>query len=248
MRKLIQLVIEEISKKDDTLIPSGHLKKVVAVFTGGIIGLDDAFDQLQELQKKGYLIEVIFTTNGERIIGVDKITEMLGDVRVYIDEKDFMHSSKIYQEADALIIPVLTTNTLGKIVHGITDNIATLVISQFLLSGKQVIAASDACDLDHPYRREVGMNKGTRAYRQIFYDHIKELKEFGVVVCSVKNLMSHFVDKEVSKYEMCSFSDKVLSVANLEGIEGTIIVGKDTIITPAAQDMIKEKDLKISFC
>lgn len=252
--KLISMVLAELEKQSQS--DKSVIKKIMAVFTGGLIGLDDALKQMQLLQREGYKIEAVLTPNAKKVIGKPKLQESLGSIPVYDDSEDFNKLLSILAESDVVLIPVMTMNTAAKVANGINDNLATTLIQDSLLSGKPVIGVRDACNLQHLHRQEMGQNKGAKAYNALLVSNLERLEDYGMELCealelvdTVKNhfggqSVSHSIEKECQQV----FEKRLLSVADLPNTSSKIRISPQTIVTPAAKDAIKERGIEIVIC
>lgn len=249
--RLVTLVLAELAKQ-------GHrcqlgAKKALAVFCGGMIGLDDAILQMQQLQQEGYQFEVVLTPNADTVIGQQKLRDALGPVPIYTEACDHHETIKKLAESDVVIIPVMTINTAAKVGNGIADNLATTLITVALLSGKPVIGVRDACEPQNQYRQTMGQNKAAQAYRALLAANVEKLREYGMELCGAQALaitVQRGLNEPVpaaaaTREEFPIFAGKILSVADLPGSGGRIHVSPRTIITPAAKDAIKERGIEV---
>ncbi len=251
---IIKMVLAELAKQSQNHKPV--TKKILAVFSGGIIGLDDVLKQMQQLQEDGYQFSAVLTPNGKTVIGQQKLQNSLGLIPVYDDSEDFNKLIKLLEDSDAILIPVMTMNTAAKVVNGIADNFATTLIMESLLSGKPVIAVQDACNLLHLSRKGMGHNKATRAYNALLLANVEKLTEFGMELCdaidlldTVRNYLGDNTMVSSTEKEYQGVFDKpIFSLADLPNIGGKISISRRTIITPAAKDAIKERDIEIIIC
>jgi len=253
LEKLVQMVLAEIARQNQSSKPVS--KKVLAIFSGGIISLDDVLKQMQMLQQEGYQFEVVFTPNGKMVVGKQKIQESLGPITVY-DDSDLNKVTQLLTDNEAVLVPVMTINTAAKIINGIADNLATSLIMMSLLSGKPVIAVKDACDVNRPSREGMGHNKAAQSYYALLNSTVERLNDYGIELCEALKfadaVQHHFVRKakEDRKEKECQqvFEKRVLSVNDLPITGRTIRISPGTIITPAAKDVIKERDIEIVVC
>jgi len=252
--KLINMVLAELAKQSQNHKPV--TKKILAVFSGGMIGLDDVLKQMQQLQQEGYQIEAVLTPNGKTVIGKQKLQYSLGPISIYDDSEDFNKLINLLTDSDAVLIPVMTINTAAKVVNGIADNLATTLIMISLLSGKPVIGVRDACDLRHLSREGMGHNKAALAYKAMLVSNVERLKDYGMELCGSQDLfgtvqrslgdqnMVHSTEKECQQV----YEKQILSVADLPNTSSKISISPRTIITPAAKDAIKERGIEIIIC
>lgn len=248
------MVLVELAKQSQSNKPV--TKKILAVFSGGMIGLEDVLKQMQLLQQEGYEFEAVLTPNAKTVIGKHKLEESLGSISVYDDSEDFNKLMNLLAENDAVLIPVMTINTAAKVINGIADNLATTLIMISLLSGKPVIGVRDACDLRHLSREGMGHTKAAKAYNALLVSNVERLKDYGMELCEALKIVDtvqrhlggqaivHSTEKECQEV----FEKRILSVADLPNTSSKISVSPRTIITPAAKDAIKERGIEIVIC
>ncbi|HWQ43979.1 MAG TPA: flavoprotein [Desulfosporosinus sp.] len=252
-QKLIQMVLAELAKQSQSSKPKSVSKKIMAVFSGGMIGLDDVLKQMQMLQREGYQFEAVFTPNGKIVIGKQRLLDSLGSIKVYDDSEDLNKLQQMLQDNEAILVPIMTLNTAAKVINGIADNLATTLIMVSLLSDKPIIAVRDACNLQHLSREGMGHNKAKQAYNAMLASNLERLKDYGIELCEALEL-TNMVQCKLGKHGMvhstnieCQqlFEKRILSVADLTTIGSKISISPRTIITPAAQDVIKERGIEI---
>jgi hypothetical protein len=252
--KIIKMVLAELTKQNQKNKPV--TKRILAIFSAGIIGLDDVLEQMQQLQKNGYQFEVVLTPNGKKVISKDKLQEFLGQITIYDDSEDFNKLTDLLTESDALLIPVMTMNTAAKVLNGIADNLATTLIMIALLSGKPVIGVRDACDPKNLMRESMGHNKAVQAYKALLVSNVERLEDYGMVLCEALSLVDT-VQHSLGDQNMIGalekdcqevFDKQIFSLADLPNSGSEIIISPRTIITPAAKDAIKERGMEIVIC
>lgn len=251
--KLIKLVMAEIARQSQTQKNKPVSIKVLAIFSGGHIGLDDVLERMQDLQREGYCFEVVFTPNAKMVIGKQKIQAYLGPIAVHDEPEDLNKLNQIFAENEAVIIPVMTMNTAAKIANGIADNLATTLIMMSLLSAKRVIAVRDACNLRHLIREKMGQNKASKLYNKILNSNFEQLEDLGMVLCDAHRLAETIKQSlgnstrgsnlEIENQQI--FKKRVLSIEDLPKASTTIRISPGTIITPAAKDTIKERGIEV---
>lgn len=257
METIVEMVLKEIQRIDcsSPVVPQG--KHLLVILCGGMLGSKESMEQLKQLHADGYQLRVLFTPAGERVLGADWVHKALPGIPI-IPANAAEAPAALIKEADAVVVPVLTFNTAAKVACGIADNLATSVLSQALLQGKPVFAASDACNPDNP-KLPCGELRNS-AYRNRLYDNIVRLKQYGMGVISASAL-SNAVNQGLQPIDGMTnddctksrgrdtsvvFSDSVLSVSNiLQWPHKTIITGKRTLVTPAARDVALQHGVRI---
>ena len=246
--KLVQLVMRELQK---TALDTKAGRKLLVVFTGGLIGLADALEQIKQLARDTSF-QVVMTDAAKRIITAEHLSVM-GDVPVY-EDKDIGKLIELVSEADYVLAPVLTLNTAAKLAVGIADNLAVSCILFALIMRKPVIAASNACDLNDGQHKSMGHDKANPVYQGIFQENLEKLRRIGITVVKADALCAAITGGAAVSSVRCDtcsgpFRDRVLSVGNLAQANGdAFCISRNTITTPSAQDKARELGVELHIC
>jgi len=141
--------------------------RIVLGVTGSIAAYKSA-DLIRQLIEKGFRVSVVMTKEAEHFITPLTLSSLSGE-KVYRgmfnkhDDPLAMPHITLAQEADVFLIAPATANIIGKIAHGIADNLITCIA----LATKAPILIAPA------------MN--TQMYRNdIVQDNCRKLKEHGI--------------------------------------------------------------------
>lgn len=237
---LVDRIVEEVLKK----LNSVNKKRILALFSGGTIGSKEAFKELKSLSEAGYECQAVLSPAAEMVLGVERLQTELGQMPIFT-EKNGLKPGELLKNTDTLLVPVLTLNSAAKVATGIADNLITTIIMQALLMGKPVIAAQNACDPDNPVRMKLGMNQGNQKYIRLFSQNLQTLRDYGINLVDAGSLAAAVRGKSKEDGGLI-FNKRVLSAADMALCQGpTFIVGKNTLITPAARDMAEKRGINI---
>ena len=106
-------------------------KKIVLGVTGSIAAYK-ACDILRRLQEKGCQVSVVMTREAEKFVSAMTFANLSGG-KVYGDMFEgqgtswSMHHIMLAQEADLVLIAPATANIIGKLAHGISDDLLTCI-------------------------------------------------------------------------------------------------------------------------
>lgn len=169
LRALIREVIGELIRPPQL--------RVLVLFTGGLLGFDEAIDSLAALKATGAQLDYRQTPSAERILDQRRI-QALGMREV----------SKQYVEShDMLILPTMTGNVAAKVAHGISDCLVSNLASEFIMSNRIVVASRTAVRPDGA--EKLGwfphMPPG---YADLLRANLAALSSFGVRVVDAKAL------------------------------------------------------------
>lgn len=165
LEDLVRRVVTVLQSDDATAAPR---PSVLVLFTGALLGFDDALRSLEQLT--GELdLQYICTPSAEHILDGKRI-EALG-MRPADRARVAAH--------DLAIVPTLTVNVVSKLATGIGDCLASNVLSEFVMSGKPVVAARNGVCPDST-DKQGWYPTMPAAYAQLLRDHLARLTAFGV--------------------------------------------------------------------
>lgn len=237
-------------------------KKALVLFSGALIGIQEAYDNLNQLKEDGWSLTVVMSASAKEIISVETIKEKIGPDAIYAEGNPVAYR-KLVDECNYVIIPTLTINTTAKVANAINDNLLTNIIYRSMSVGKPIVAAIDGCCPDNEVRNKMGF-KVTAAYKAKLRSNLEALQSYGIVLTSAKNLFKKVnkvlagsvsfsnVRREEPKAEAKAVKSEAKPVAGgsvrldknvisrndilLNRQYKTIIVGKRANVTALAQD------------
>lgn len=169
LRALIREVIGELIRPPQL--------RVLVVFTGGLLGFDEAIDSLAALKATGAQLDYRQTPSAERILDQRRI-QALGMREV----------SKQYVEShDMLILPTMTGNVAAKVAHGISDCLVSNLTSEFIMSNRIVVASRTAVRPDGAEKLS-WFPQMPPGYADLLRANLAVLSSFGVRVVDAKAL------------------------------------------------------------
>ena len=189
--KLIQEITREVVKRlgsgggSAKAAPVSAGGRIVAVFTGGDQNLDAAFAQVRALKDGGAEIVLILSPAADKIIGADRIRRETGASKVIASWRELGDMRALLREVNGIVAPVITLNTLAKVVTLEGDNLVANVIIQALLRGKPVVMASDSiicCEATNP-------PAGVRAKLDALY---REAAQLGIAIVPAAQLAATY--------------------------------------------------------
>ncbi len=263
-KELVELVVAEVLRRlrqgqsEAPVQTPAQQRRVLAIFTGGSIGLETSLEELKTLQAIGIELTVVLSQAAETIIGEKWVKEKLGnDVRVVTSQSPY--PGKYLRIADIVLVPVLTQNTAAKLANTLADTMVCTLIMQALMLGKHVIAAANAADPQDGWRIQKNMGQSSPALCEALANNLKKIAGFGIELIPVNTLAATATKllmpaaKEsgtVSPTALQGTSPKqVLAAAAVRsaaqsGLK-TIRVLQGTIITPLARDVARECNVDI---
>ena len=161
-------------------------KKALVLFSGALIGIQEAYDNLNQLKEDGWSLTVVMSASAKEIISEETIKEKIGPDAIYAEGNPVAYR-KLVDECNYVIIPTLTINTTAKVANAINDNLLTNIIYRSMSVGKPIIAAIDGCCPDNEVRNKMGF-KVTDAYKAKLRSNLEAMQSYGIVLTSAKNL------------------------------------------------------------
>lgn len=152
-------------------------RRALVLFTGGLLGFDDALDSLRMLAGQGVQLDYLQTPSAVRVLDQDKIAA-LGMREV---------STRMVEEHDMLIAPTLTSNIAAKVAHGVADCLASNLFSEFIMSNRLVVVSRTAiCPDGAP--KQSWFPQMPAAYADLLRANLTALASYGVRLASAHAL------------------------------------------------------------
>jgi hypothetical protein len=152
-------------------------RRALVVFTGGLLGFEDAVGSLRRLAVEDIQLDYLQTPSAQRILDQDLIRS-LGMREV---------SKRMVEEHDLLIAPTMTSNLAAKVAHGVADCLASNLFSEFIMSNRLVVASRTAICPDGRAKQSWFPNMPP-AYAGLLRSNLATLASFGVRLCESRFL------------------------------------------------------------
>ena len=234
LRELVTAIIQQVLAGEI----SNERPRALVLFTGALIGFEDAVSSLSALSQRCDL-DFVQTPSAQRVLDQNAI-ERLG-----MTPAD--HKRGLMAGHDMLVIPTLTVNLVGKVVNGIGDCMGSNLVSDFIMGGKPVIAAKDAACPDSPGKRRWFPNM-PEGYAAMLRENLTKLASFGVRLTSADKLDSAVLDTWFAPSHVLDLDVKVLTATDIRGLPaGTNVrVAPATAITALAREAALAEGISIS--
>ena len=257
-----QIVAEVISRLAARLGADGSRGTVIAVFTGATVAFGEAIQQVRALILDGYRIQLVFSQAAEQLFARAVTDELRGFPHVNSMEPTKWLS--VLKETRAVVVPLLSVNTVSKLSMLIADNLATNLILHALFMGKTVVASQNGADPTGRGREELGFAKGTPALRDALTQRLRTLTDYGCHLTDVKGLRDTLnsiisVNKGAialppdqtsnAPHSTVSHSEKVVTATDIRyarGLGVNLSISSATLITPLARDLAMQYGVALS--
>lgn len=227
--------------------------KILAIITGGTIGLEQGLEELLTLQRLGGRLTVVLSEAARQVAGLERIRSKLGSGVNVITPGDPYPKEEL-RNSELVVVPVLTQNSAAKFAATIADTITASLLMQALLMGKPVIAAVNAADPKDPCRQQIKMNYASPALVQVLQGNLKKIETYGVHLVQVGRLaaeaQNYWAVPEKPAVAAGMQKKSVIDAETVKAVaasgEKQLILVPGTIITPLARDVAREYGIEIS--
>ena len=227
--KIIEYIVQEVVKKinsQNIIEEFSPKEKILVVITGSTNNLEQIVLELRKISKN-YDLSLVFSEAAKNIIDENIFSEFH-----IIKDFSIKNYDEILSKNDIILLPLLTKNTVAKLVVGIRDNAVTNLVSKALLLEKRVIAAYDSCIVNNevPYAKLINSN-------------VEKLKDYGLIFVQAKELADYMLNKK--DLEINSLREKnVITAKDLKDLyDKKIIISKNTVVTTLAKERAKENQI-----
>ena len=227
--KIIEYIVQEVVKKinsQNIIEEFSPKEKILVAITGSTNNLEQIVLELRKISKN-YDLTLVFSEAAKNIIDENVFSEFH-----IIKDFSIKNYDEILSKNDIILLPLLTKNTVAKLVVGIRDNAVTNLVSKALLLEKRVIAAYDSCIVNNevPYAKLINSN-------------VEKLKDYGLIFVQAKELADYMLNKK--DLEINSLREKnVIAAKDLKDLYNKkIIISKNTVVTTLAKERAKENNI-----
>ena len=227
--KIIEYIVQEVVKKinsQNIIEEFSPKEKILVAITGSTNNLEQIVLELRKISKN-YDLSLVFSEAAKNIIDENVFSEFH-----IIKDFSIKNYDEILSKNDIILLPLLTKNTVAKLVVGIRDNAVTNLVSKALLLEKRVIAAYDSCIVNNevPYAKLINSN-------------VEKLKDYGLIFVQAKELADYMLNKK--DLEINSLREKnVIAAKDLKDLyDKKIIISKNTVVTTLAKERAKENNI-----
>ena len=248
------IIVKVIHRLAQRLGALGDKGEIMVVFTAATVGFREAVQQVRDLILDGFQIRLAFSPAAEHLISSGIKQQLDGFPHVSMVEPATWLS--FLKDARAVVVPLLSLNTLSKLSMLIADNTATNIILHALLMGKPVVMARNGAGPSDKGREELGFHKGKAALKQAIAQRLQTVEDYGCISTDIRQLrntvkfmlMSEVPDvkqREItspSPVPTLSISKRFVTaneVLHAWRIGANLNVGYASGMTPLAQDLAR---------
>jgi len=247
------IVIEVIRRLAVRLGADGSRGKLIVVFTGATAAFKEAVQQVRSISLDGYRAQLVFSQVAEDLYG-EVVREQLEGFP-HITMLDTARWFTALKESRAIVVPLLSINTVSKVALLIADTIPTNLLLHALFMGKAVFAARNGADPDGGHwQNSLGSRTQRSALRQEFMKRLQCIENYGCRLTDTRELeraVNVFLEKgRDSNREQsddprsdCAILDHSGDILTAADVRSAHRLGADlrfpnaALITPLARDL-----------
>jgi hypothetical protein len=255
--KLQKIVTAVISRLAQQMGADGSRGTLVTIFTGVTVAFQEAVWQVRRLILDGYRIQLVFSQNAEDLYGQVMRDQLAGFPNVsFLEPSTWLLALK---EARAIVVPLLSLNTLSKVSMLIADNLPTNLILHGLFFGKTVLASKTGAHPDGAHwNQNSDSRQSSRALREALLKRLKIVENYGCYLTDthmLREAVNYFLkDEQGSKVggpiktgqksnSSIHIVENVVTSAKVRqayilGVDLT--VSPDAVVTPLARDLANQ--------
>lgn len=223
LRALIAEIVAEALARQT---PPAPRTNALVLFSGASLGFEAAIAALGRA-KESVNLDWIQTDSASRILDQNAISGV-GMTPA---------STSLVVSHDLLIVPTLTVNLAAKVSHGISDCLASNVLAEFIMSGKPVVAATNAACPDSADKRGWFPNL-PEGYAAVLRENLTRLSSFGVRLTRAERLDVAVGRALGSPARQVDCELKVISESVIAGFtpNSTVRIGSHALVTDLARE------------
>ena len=189
IEKQIQEVTVKVLKR---LLPqlgaNGQSGTVIVVFSGATAGFTEAVQQVRSLIMKGYQVQLVFSQGAENLYA-NLVWEQLEGFP-YVSPFETSKWLRTLKEACAVVVPMLSVNTLSKLSLLIADNLASNLVLHALFVGLPVVLAQNGVDPSDKGRIELHFDKSGPELSAAIEERLQVVRSYGCRVTDVGQVVA----------------------------------------------------------
>lgn len=232
IRKIVEQVLEARASTD---AQAADEQKLLAIFGATQLELDEPIQQLRACTRDGWKITIILSDLATKVLNLEPIHAAFGEENVLQENglTDIPAFVDLYQQ---IVLPVFSHPMAAKLALGLVDTPSIYLVYEALLSGKTVIAISDALNQD----------KTSEQINAIEVEYVNVLSELGVQLVPMIQIAESVNEK--TNDASVSLDGPLMSASTISNLDANVrelVYAKQTIITPLAREHAKKRGIKL---
>lgn len=266
---MVESVVHEVIQSIQAKKEREKIGKVLFIFCDS--SAHEPFtDQFIKLKNADIAFDLLFL-DGETSswLGMQRV-ESSGSERIIAADEFSPAAIELPLDYDGIIIPEIDLDNAARVASGLKGTIKAEVIFSAIMLEKFILVGAESPGIKRADRRCLKTVRLPEPYRKRFEAYVKQMKDLGIEFKPQTELADHIIQKfckrkatQKSAYqngeeknpgpqdENMIFTKKLLTPnwiqAQGQFLNNTIYLSKGVIISPLAQDLLKEKKLTVRF-
>jgi hypothetical protein len=259
IQELAAKVIRRLARR---LGATGKEGSLIVVFSAATVAFGEALGQVRKLILDGFRIQLAFSQAAEHLVSSAVKDGLLGFP--HVDTVESTLWLKALQDARAVVVPLLSLNTLSKLALLTPDNAATNIILHALLMAKPVVLARNGADPNDRGREALGFHQGNPALSRAMAARLQTIEDYGCILTDVRDMEDTIKSLLLGKGTPQARQGKTVSVASfsIHSVSGRFVTAADimhaqrsgrelsmgsaTGVTPLARELARQYGVVLS--
>lgn len=230
---LVENTLQELLGGSTVPVPS----KVVAYLTYHFVGMDQAFQTLQQLRKNRIRTRLLIDPILFDYINKKEIVKLTEN-----DDWISLQALEHMEDFEHLFLPVLSFSLVSSIISLNDQNPFVRFLLQSLLTGKKVSALSIGITPNHSIWLNNGLAGATPLLKSTIQTLLQKLKGFGVHLIEPEDARTYFSQQPKLKKRVYTNRDiEQIVLSNKK----EFTIDQQTIMTPLALDLLKKHQITL---
>jgi len=253
-----RLVHEVVRRVVLGLGADGSRGSIAVVLTGATSGFTAVPPLLRRLVLDGFRLELAFSPAARLLYGETLQEALAGFPHVSALEED--HWLTALKKAKAVVVPLLSVNTLSKLASLIADTLPGNLLLHGLFMDKPVLAAIDGVHPDDKDRKRLGLKSENTALRAAVLDRLATVARYGCILSDLRSLYEKIhqvldawpsipAEHPVPNFGKQTWARRpVITATDIRLIadsKGVLTIPADALLTPLARELAEREGLEI---
>lgn len=246
-----EVVVEVLKRLLPQIGANGEHGTIIAVFCGATVDYNEAVSQLRSLVVQGYRVQVLCSHGAEALYGRYLWDQFDGFPHIApFDEAKWLDKVK---ECRAVVVPMLSVNTLSKLSLLVADNLANNILLHALFAGKPVLLAREGVDPSDPGRKIPHFDQCGPVMAAAIEERLRVASGYGCRVIQVRHLAETLANALQQKSACKAANGRASGKALASNTKSNIVTATDvmrashdgsqlrlsakTVVTPLAREL-----------
>jgi hypothetical protein len=211
---------------------------VLALICPHVIGMEMGFSYLKNLREERIRIRISAEDEVLTMFSKAELVKLTGNDDWIPHEK---LEESVTQNMDVIFIPFLSFSLVSDILSLNDQRPFVRLIIMALLKGIRVIGLKVGTDPYHQLWRIKGMDKGSNLLKRKLYESSLQLKSLGIMLIDETETNPFSIK---ATFRKTVITEETIKYAHQQN-QSTLVITKETIITPLARDAAREWNIAL---